>query len=102
MVDRRGIEPRLKACKAPVLPLSLPAQNLVASGGLEPPTRTLSRCCSTPELTGQTWRCQGVTISFFERDRLACVHEHFGTLDEASALFAMLNGMAGRTYRLCT
>lgn len=25
LVDRRGIEPRLKACKAPVLPLSLPA-----------------------------------------------------------------------------
>ena len=25
MVDRRGIEPRLKACKAPVLPLSLSA-----------------------------------------------------------------------------
>ena len=79
MVDRRGIEPRLKACKAPVLPLSLPAQNLVANGGFEPPTPALSALCSTPELTGQTWRCQGVTISFFERDRLACVHEHFGT-----------------------
>ena len=53
LVDRRGIEPRLKACKAPVLPLSLPAQNLVANGGLEPPTHALSRRCSTPELTGQ-------------------------------------------------
>jgi hypothetical protein len=26
-----------------------------------------------------TWRYQGVTIPFFQRDRLVCVHEHFGT-----------------------
>jgi hypothetical protein len=29
LVDRRGIEPRLKACKAPVLPLSLSAQTFI-------------------------------------------------------------------------
>jgi hypothetical protein len=36
MVDRRGIEPRLKACKAPVLPLSLSAHSF----GIPPGTRT--------------------------------------------------------------
>jgi hypothetical protein len=25
------------------------------------------------------WRSQGVTIPFFQRDRLMCVHEHFET-----------------------
>ena len=28
----------------------------------------------------KTWRSQGVTIPFFQRDRLACVHEHFETM----------------------
>ncbi len=28
---------------------------------------------------GITWRSQGVTIPFFQRDRLMCVHEHFET-----------------------
>lgn len=28
------------------------------------------------------WRYQGVTIPFFQRDRLVCVHEHFGTIWE--------------------
>ena len=41
LVDRRGIEPRLKACKAPVLPLSLPAQILASREGLEPPRTVL-------------------------------------------------------------
>ena len=36
LVDRRGIEPRLKACKAPVLPLSLPAQILASRQGVGP------------------------------------------------------------------
>jgi hypothetical protein len=26
-----------------------------------------------------SWRSQGVTIPFFQRDRLMCVHEHFET-----------------------
>ena len=42
LVDRRRIELRLKACKAPVLPLSLPAQCLAVQGGLEPPTYGLT------------------------------------------------------------
>ncbi len=29
--------------------------------------------------TAKTWRSQGVTIPFFQRDRLMCVHEHFET-----------------------
>ena len=34
-------------------PLGDTPTELVASGGLEPPTHALSRRCSTPELTGQ-------------------------------------------------
>ena len=85
MVDRKGLEPFSPTCKAGIIPRILTAQNLVANGGFEPPTYALSRRRSTPELIGQTWRCQGVTISFFERDKLACVHEHFGTkLEQAT------------------
>ena len=46
MVDRRGIEPRLKRCKRPVLPLSLSAHCLVAGPGIEP----RSGAYETPEL----------------------------------------------------
>ena len=34
---------------------------------------------SNPTFLTLTWRSQGVTIPFFQRDRLMCVHEHFET-----------------------
>ena len=34
---------------------------------------------TTQPILRNSWRSQGVTIPFLERDKLTCVHEHFGT-----------------------
>jgi len=58
---------------------------MVESVGFEPtehvatPDELATRCLKPAQPTLRKWRCQGVTIPFFERDRLVCVHEHFDT-----------------------
>jgi hypothetical protein len=39
----------------------------------------LANRCLNHSANSPIWRSQGVTIPFFQRDRLMCVHEHFET-----------------------
>ena len=55
MVDRRRIELRLKACKAPVLPLSLPAHCLAPREGIEPPLTVLETAALPLYYPGIVW-----------------------------------------------
>jgi hypothetical protein len=80
------VESPLTVLETVVLPLHHTVKNLVLPPGLEPgscphlePSPEYKAGALPLSYGSDVWRCQGVTIPFFERDRLVCVHEHFGT-----------------------